>query len=172
MPIRVAVPHETTEGERRVALIPSVAEQLSKQDIQVLLEASKERKGIICICNKWDLLNKDHRTMNDIKRDIQERLGELRYIPSIFTSIPKKQRLYKMIDLATAVYFEKQKYNFGLYLGEVLGAIIDLDLTRQVDVQYVSKTIEKAKKDGDDKIADAWTEEVLKKPYENFVWIS
>lgn len=39
MPIRVAVPHETTPGERRVALVPSVAEQLSKQDIQVCLEA-------------------------------------------------------------------------------------------------------------------------------------
>lgn len=39
MPIRVAVPHETTPGERRVALVPSVAEQLSKQGIQVRLQA-------------------------------------------------------------------------------------------------------------------------------------
>ena len=39
MPIRVAVPHEITPGERRVALVPSVAQQLSKQDVQVCLEA-------------------------------------------------------------------------------------------------------------------------------------
>jgi GTP-binding protein len=37
---------------------------LTKQDIQILLEASKERKGIICVFNKWDLVNKDHRTMD------------------------------------------------------------------------------------------------------------
>lgn len=39
MPIRIAVPHETTPGERRVALIPAVAEQLTKQGLQVHLQA-------------------------------------------------------------------------------------------------------------------------------------
>ena len=84
-------------------------EGISKQDIQTLLDASKERKGLVCIYNKWDLINKDHRTMDEMKLDLQERLGELRYIPSIFTAIPTKQRLYKMLDLATAVYFEMKK---------------------------------------------------------------
>ena len=39
MPICVAVPHETIPGERRVALVPAVAEQLAKQGIEVLLQA-------------------------------------------------------------------------------------------------------------------------------------
>ncbi len=39
MPIRVAVPHETTPGERRVALNPVVAEQLSKLGMQVRIQA-------------------------------------------------------------------------------------------------------------------------------------
>jgi NAD(P) transhydrogenase subunit alpha len=39
MPIRIAVPHETTPGERRVALIPAVADQLTKQDLQVSIQA-------------------------------------------------------------------------------------------------------------------------------------
>ena len=39
MPIRVAVPHETTPGERRVALNPVVAEQLSKLGLQVQIQA-------------------------------------------------------------------------------------------------------------------------------------
>jgi NAD(P) transhydrogenase subunit alpha len=39
MPIRVAVPHETTPGERRVALNPVVAEQLSKLGVQVQVQA-------------------------------------------------------------------------------------------------------------------------------------
>ncbi|MEZ5542316.1 MAG: Re/Si-specific NAD(P)(+) transhydrogenase subunit alpha [Pseudomonadota bacterium] len=39
MPIRIAVPHEITPGERRVALVPSVAEQLAKQGVQISLQA-------------------------------------------------------------------------------------------------------------------------------------
>jgi len=39
MPIRIAVPHELTPGERRVALIPTVAEQLVKQGVQVRVQA-------------------------------------------------------------------------------------------------------------------------------------
>jgi NAD(P) transhydrogenase subunit alpha len=38
MPICVAVPHETVPGERRVALVPTVAEQLGKQGVEVLLQ--------------------------------------------------------------------------------------------------------------------------------------
>ena len=38
MPICVAVPHETVPGERRVALVPAVAEQLGKQGVEVLLQ--------------------------------------------------------------------------------------------------------------------------------------
>ena len=39
MPICVVVPHETVPGERRVALVPTVAEQLAKQGVEVLLQA-------------------------------------------------------------------------------------------------------------------------------------
>jgi NAD(P) transhydrogenase subunit alpha len=38
MPIRIAVPHEITPGECRVALIPSVAAQLAKQGNQVRIQ--------------------------------------------------------------------------------------------------------------------------------------
>jgi NAD(P) transhydrogenase subunit alpha len=39
MPIRIAVPHETTPGERRVALVPAVAEQLTGLGLQISLQA-------------------------------------------------------------------------------------------------------------------------------------
>jgi GTP-binding protein len=82
-------------------------EGISKQDIQILMEASKEQKGIICIFNKWDLVAKDHHTVDKLKKEVKQRLGELDYIPLIFTSVLKKQRLFKMLDLATAVYLER-----------------------------------------------------------------
>ena len=39
MPICVVVPNETVPDERRVALVPNVAEQLSKQGLDVRIEA-------------------------------------------------------------------------------------------------------------------------------------
>jgi proton-translocating NAD(P)+ transhydrogenase subunit alpha len=38
MPIRIAVPHETTPGERRVAVVPTVAALLARQGLQVRLQ--------------------------------------------------------------------------------------------------------------------------------------
>jgi len=38
MPICVVVPNETVAGERRVALVPNVAEQLSKQGLEIRIE--------------------------------------------------------------------------------------------------------------------------------------
>jgi GTP-binding protein len=82
---------------------------LTKQDIQILLDASKERKGIVCVLNKWDLVEKDQDTLDKTRKLIQEKFGELRYIPLVFTSVTEKQRLYKTLDLATKVFDEKHK---------------------------------------------------------------
>jgi GTP-binding protein len=82
---------------------------LTKQDIQIMMQVTTERKGLICVFNKWDLIEKDHTTMQKIKRDVTERLGEIRYIPVLFTSVQNKQRIYKMLELFIDVYNERLK---------------------------------------------------------------
>jgi len=54
--------------------------------------------------NKWDLIEKDHKTMGTIKDDMTERLGENKWIPIIFTSVVEKQRIMQAIELAVKVY--------------------------------------------------------------------
>jgi GTP-binding protein len=97
---------------------------LTKQDVQVLMHATKERKGVVCVFNKWDLIEKDHRTMDDIKRDIMEKFGDLRFIPLIFISVYQKQRLYKALDLATQVYIDRKKRISTSQLNEYFGPIL------------------------------------------------
>jgi GTP-binding protein len=92
-----------------VIYMVSSDEGLTKQDVQVLFEATKERKGVLLVFNKWDLVEKDHKTMDAIRRDVHDRLGELRYIPTLFTSVSEKQRLYKAIDMATEIYDERKR---------------------------------------------------------------
>jgi len=97
---------------------------LTKQDIQVLMQAAKERKGIVCVFNKWDLIVKDHRTMDKIREDIVEKFGDLRFIPLIFTSVNEKQRLYKALDLATQVYNDRKKRVTTSHLNDYFGSVI------------------------------------------------
>jgi GTP-binding protein len=79
-------------------------EGLTKQDVQVMMQVTQERKGLICVFNKWDVIEKDHRTMDKIKRDVKDRLGDLSYVPLMFTSVINKQRIFKLLDLFIEVY--------------------------------------------------------------------
>lgn len=93
-----------------VLYLVDIHKGIGRQDIAVLSEAEKQRKGIVLVLNKWDLINKDHKTIEVYKKENTEKLGVLRFIPQIFTSVVEKQRLYKMIDLATDVYNERKKH--------------------------------------------------------------
>ena len=97
---------------------------LTRQDIQILMQATKKRKGIICAFNKWDLIEKDHRTMDNIKRDIVEKFGDLRFIPVIFTSVHEKKRIYKALDLATEVYDDRKKRIPTAQLNDYFGPLL------------------------------------------------
>jgi predicted GTPase len=59
--------------------------------------------------NKWDLIEKDHKTMDKIKKEMLEKLGENKWIPIIFTSVEEKQRIMQAIELAVKVYENKTK---------------------------------------------------------------
>ena len=82
---------------------------LESQDINLINLAVKYKKGIVLMVNKWDLITKDQKTADKFKKDIEERLGTLSYIPIIFTSVLTKQRVFKAIETAIAVYNERYK---------------------------------------------------------------
>ena len=117
---------------------------MTKQDIQILMQASKERKGIVCVFNKWDLITKDHRTMDEIKSEIKKRFGDLRFIPLIFTSVKEKQRLYKALDLATEVYMDRKNRIQTSELNEYFRPIFDktpppATRGKEIKIKYVTQ---------------------------------
>ena len=82
---------------------------LEAQDLNLINLAVKYKKGLVIMVNKWDLIEKDQNTAEEYKKEIQERLGTLSYIPIIFTSVLTKQRVYKAIETTIAVYNERIK---------------------------------------------------------------
>lgn len=77
---------------------------LEAQDMSIINLAHKYRKGILLMLNKWDLIEKDHKTAGEYKKFISEKLGPLDYVPVIFTSVIEKKRIFQVINQAVEIY--------------------------------------------------------------------
>lgn len=82
---------------------------IESQDMSIISLAHKYNKGLMIMVNKWDLIEKDTKTVDYFKKVIYEKLGTLSYIPIIFTSVVKKQRIFQAIEKAIAVYDNKHQ---------------------------------------------------------------
>lgn len=82
---------------------------LEAQDLSIINLAHKYKKGILIMVNKWDLIEKDNKTLDSYKATILERLGPLDYIPIIFTSVVNKQRIFQAIEKAVQIYENKSR---------------------------------------------------------------
>lgn len=79
------------------------------QDMQLVSLAHRYKKGIMIMVNKWDLIEKDEKTHDKFRKEIESKLGEMQYIPIIFTSVLKKQRIFQAIELAMNVYENRHR---------------------------------------------------------------
>jgi len=74
------------------------------QDMNILSLASKYKKGIILMINKWDLIDKDTKTTKLFEDKIKSKISPLTFIPIIFTSVINKKRIHKIIESSLNVY--------------------------------------------------------------------
>ena len=79
------------------------------QDMNIISLAHRYNKGIMIMVNKWDLIEKDSKTSEAFKKEIYGKLGELNYIPIIFTSVVKKQRIFQAIEKAIEIFHSRKK---------------------------------------------------------------
>ena len=77
---------------------------LESQDINIFSLAEKNRKGVVIVVNKWDLVEKETNTHKEYEEKIREKLAPFTDIPIIFTSVPNKQRIFKVLETANQVY--------------------------------------------------------------------
>jgi GTPase len=80
---------------------------IEAQDLAIIHQVIKLRRGIILMVNKWDLVEKDHKTMDNMKKEIMDKLGIYAYVPVIFTSVLTKQRIFQAVELVAEVYKNK-----------------------------------------------------------------
>jgi GTP-binding protein len=110
----------TLEDSDVVIIMVDATRGLEAQDVNLISLAIKNNKGVMIMVNKWDLIEKDHKTMERVKEEIMEKLGENKWIPIIFTSVATKQRIFQAIELATKVYENKTKKIATSKLNEII----------------------------------------------------
>ena len=82
---------------------------LEGQDMTLIGQADKAKKGIVIMVNKWDLVEKDSKTADQIKKAMLERLAPMNYMPIIFASVLDKQRIFQVMEKAMEVYENKSR---------------------------------------------------------------
>tara|TARA_R110001592_G_scaffold17115_10_gene72494 strand:- start:596 stop:1903 length:1308 start_codon:yes stop_codon:yes gene_type:complete len=98
---------------------------LEAQDMNLVSLAIKYRKGIMLMINKWDLIEKDSNTMKKFTADLDDKLGQLTWIPKIFTSVTEKQRIFQAIELAVKVNENRERKITTSKLNDVMLREID-----------------------------------------------
>lgn len=79
-------------------------EGIQKQDLNIFYVIEKNRKGVVVVVNKWDLVEKDTMSTKEYEDKIREQLAPFNDVPIIFTSTITKQRLHKVLEKAMEVY--------------------------------------------------------------------
>ncbi|WP_027377178.1 ribosome biogenesis GTPase Der [Kaistella palustris] len=90
------------------------------QDMNIFGLAQKNRKGIVIVVNKWDLVEKETNTTRDFEAQIKERIGQFTDIPILFVSALTKQRILKTVEVAMEVYANRAKKIKTSKLNEVM----------------------------------------------------
>jgi GTPase len=78
------------------------------QDQNIFWLAVKNKKGIVILVNKWDLVAKDTHTTKQYEAKIRQEMEPFTDVPILFVSALTKQRIYKAIETAVTV-FENRK---------------------------------------------------------------
>ncbi|WP_312763137.1 ribosome biogenesis GTPase Der [Epilithonimonas sp.] len=90
------------------------------QDMNIFGLAQKNRKGIVILVNKWDLVEKETNTTRDFEAAIRHKIGQFSDIPILFISALTKQRILKAVEVAMQVYEDRKKKIKTSKLNEVM----------------------------------------------------
>lgn len=84
-------------------LLIDATEGVTNQDLAIFHEITEANRGIVILVNKWDLVEKDHKTVKEHTEEIKRRIAPFTDVPIIFTSNETKQRLLKALEVAVEV---------------------------------------------------------------------
>lgn len=109
-----------------VLLIIDGMEGVTEQDTKIAGYAHEAGKGSLIIINKWDLVEKDEKTLPTYSRWVKEALSFLDYAPLLFVSAKTKQRISRLPALILKVAENHRRQVPTAVLNEVIREAVTL----------------------------------------------
>ena len=95
------------------------------QDQTILETILKNKKGLVILVNKWDLVEKDSHTTEEFAKEIRNTIAPFNDVPIFFTSAITKQRILKALEGAMQVYRNRAKRIATSLLNEKMLEVIE-----------------------------------------------
>jgi GTP-binding protein len=92
-----------------IILVVDATRGFEGQDQSIFWLAEKNRKGVVILINKWDLIEKETNTLRDFEAMVRKQIEPFTDVPIIFISALTKQRLFKAIETAVEVFERRKK---------------------------------------------------------------
>ena len=105
-------------------LMIDATEGITEQDEKIIGYAHELNKAIMVIVNKWDLIEKDDKTMQKYKEDLAASLKFLKYAKYLFISAKTGQRTHKVLEVAKECYDNYSKRIGTGVLNEVINRAV------------------------------------------------
>ena len=115
----------TIEDSDVCVLVLDATRGVEGQDVSIFHLIHRNKKGIVVVVNKWDLIEKDNHTMKKFEDDILEKFAPVVDIPIVFTSALTKQRILKILEDAMMVFENRNRHIATSKLNELLLEFIE-----------------------------------------------
>jgi GTP-binding protein len=92
-----------------VILVIDATESFTAQDLHIAGYVEEQKKGIVVVVNKWDLVEKTGTTMEEYRAKAREALDFMPYSPLTFISAKFGQRVQQVLEMAMLVVDERNK---------------------------------------------------------------
>ncbi|MEW5846537.1 MAG: ribosome biogenesis GTPase Der [Bacteroidota bacterium] len=90
-------------------LLVDATQGIERQDMNIFSLIVRNKKGLVLVVNKWDLVEKNNKTVDEYTELIKERIAPFNDVPIIFASALTKQRVFKVIEAAMQVYENRRR---------------------------------------------------------------
>lgn len=107
------------------------------QDMNIFRLAERNRKGVVILVNKWDLVEKETNSIKHLEEEIREKLAPFKDVPIIFISALTKQRVHKALETAVAVYQNRMKKIPTRKLIDILLPVIERNPPPAIKGKYI-----------------------------------
>jgi GTP-binding protein len=94
----------TIESSDVCLLMIDATRGVEAQDVNIFNLIVKNKKGVVILVNKWDLVEKDSHSTKKLTEEIHERIAPFTDVPILFISALTKQRVHKALETAVEVY--------------------------------------------------------------------